>query len=65
MQAILEFLRSNPSLLLFAALAGGYALAKAKVKGFSLGATTSVLLMGIVLGALILSGSDTHYDLGI
>jgi putative transport protein len=64
MESIIEFLRNNPSILLFAALAGGYALGKVKVKGFSLGATTSVLLVGIALGAIIL-GQDTHYDLGI
>lgn len=62
MEAVIEFIRSNPSLLLFAALAGGYALGKVKVKGFSLGSTTSVLLVGIVLGALIV-GNKTHYDL--
>ncbi len=64
MESIFEFLRNNPSILLFAALAGGYALGKVKVKGFSLGATTSVLLVGIALGAVIL-GQNTHYDLGI
>lgn len=64
MEAILEFLRSNPSLLLFATLAGGYALGKVRVKGFSLGSTTSVLLVGILLGSLII-GQKTHYDLGI
>jgi hypothetical protein len=35
MEGIFAFIRSNPSLLLFAALAGGYALAKVKVKGFT------------------------------
>ena len=65
MEAVFEFLRNNPSLLLFGALSGGYALAKVRIKGFTLGATTSVLLVGIFLGAVILSGSDTHYDLGI
>lgn len=63
MTNLIDFLRSNPSLLLFAALAGGYALGKVKVKGFSLGSTTSVLIVGIVLGALIVG--KTHYDLGI
>ena len=54
MLSVVEFLRSNPSILVFAALAGGYALGKVKVKGFSLGSTTSVLIVGIVLGGLLL-----------
>ncbi len=64
MQAILDFLRSNPSLLLFASLAGGYALGKVKVKGFSLGSTTSVLLVGIAVGSIVIQPS-TNLDLGI
>ncbi len=64
MNFILDFLRSNPSLLLFATVAAGYALGKIKVKGFSLGSTTSVLLVGIVVGALVIDPS-THFDLGI
>ncbi|MEA1926586.1 MAG: hypothetical protein U9N73_00140, partial [Candidatus Auribacterota bacterium] len=48
------FLRANPSIVLFVALAGGYALGKVKFgKSFSLGSTTSVLLVAIVLGAFI------------
>ena len=60
---VFEFLRENPSILLFAALAGGYALGKVKFGTFSLGSTTSVLLVAIVLGAAILR--NTHYDLGL
>lgn len=62
--ALVDFLRANPSLLLFAALGGGYALGKVKLgKSFSLGSTTSVLLVAIALGALILG--RTEYDLGL
>ncbi|MGM0440051.1 MAG: aspartate:alanine exchanger family transporter [Chlamydiota bacterium] len=64
MDVVLDFLRKNPSLLLFVILAGGYALGKVKVKGFGLGSTTSVLLIGIVVGAIVV-GNKTHYDLGI
>ncbi|MFW6049216.1 MAG: aspartate-alanine antiporter [Candidatus Bipolaricaulota bacterium] len=64
MQVILDFLRNNPSVLLFASLAAGYALGKVRVKGFSLGSTTSVLLVGIVVGALVIDPS-TNFDLGI
>jgi len=53
------FLRANPSIVLFAALAGGYALGKVKFgKSFSLGSTTSVLLVAIALGAFIFRGHD-------
>jgi putative transport protein len=61
--AILQLCRQNPSLLLFGALAGGYALGKIKIGTFSLGSTTSVLLVAIVLGAAILG--QTRIDLGI
>ncbi len=64
MKVVLDFLRSNPSLLLFASLAGGYALGKVKVKGFSLGSTTSVLLVGIAVGSIVIEPS-TNFDLGI
>ncbi len=61
---IFQLCRANPSILLFGALAGGYALGKVKFgKSFSLGSTTSVLLVAIVLGAVILR--HTHYDLGL
>jgi len=62
-QDIFQLCRQNPSLLLFAALAGGYALGKIKIGTFSLGSTTSVLLAAIVLGEVILG--RTHLDLGI
>ncbi len=60
---IVQLCRDNPSLLLFAALAAGYALGNLKFGGFSLGSTTSVLLVAIVLGAATLR--HTHFDLGI
>jgi len=60
---IFQFCRQNPSLLLFGALAGGYALGKIKFGTFSLGSTTSVLIVAIILGAIILG--RTHLDLGV
>jgi putative transport protein len=60
---IVQLCRQNPSLLLFGALAGGYALAKLKFGTFSLGSTTSVLIIAIAMGATILG--PTHLDLGI
>jgi putative transport protein len=57
---IVQLCRQNPSLLLFGALAGGYALAKVKVGTFSLGSTTSVLIIAIVLGAAILGRTQIH-----
>ncbi|MBU0989957.1 MAG: aspartate-alanine antiporter, partial [Proteobacteria bacterium] len=60
---LFQLCRENPSLLLFAALAAGYALGKVKFGTFSLGSTTSVLIVAIVLGAMILR--NTHFDLGL
>ncbi len=58
-----EILRNNPSILLFAALAGGYAFGKVKFGTFSFGSTTGVLLVAIVFGAALLK--NTEFDLGI
>ncbi len=67
-QWIVQFLRDNPSILLFGSLAGGYAIGKLKFGTFSLGSTTSVLLVSIVIGAVLLSGqgkNDPSYHLGL
>jgi len=61
--ALGTFLQNNPSLLIFAALAGGYAFGKLKFGTFSFGSTTGVLLVAIVLGAFVLK--NTEYDLGL
>lgn len=63
LHGLAQILRENPAILLFAAIAAGYALGKLKVGTFSLGSTTGVLLAGIVIGAVLLK--DTVYDLGI
>jgi len=47
-----DLARTHPSLLVFLALGLGYYLGAIKVRGFSLGATTSVLLVAIALGQL-------------
>jgi len=60
---IVTFLQKNPSILLFAALAAGYALGRVKFGKFSLGSTTSVLIVAIAIGALVLG--NTEYDLGL
>lgn len=59
----MTFLQNNPSILIFACLAAGYALGRVRLGSFSLGATASVLLISMVTGALVLGG--THYDLGL
>lgn len=63
MNALVTFLQHNPSLIVFAALAAGYALGKVKFGTFSLGSTTSVLLAAIAIGALVLKNKE--YDLGL
>lgn len=63
LHGLAEICRNNPSILLFAALAGGYAFGKVKFGTFSFGSTTGVLLAAIVLGATLLK--NTTYELGI
>ena len=62
-QSIFQFSQDNPSILIFGSLAAGYALGKVKFGTFSLGSTTSVLLVAIILGAVLLR--NTSYDLGL
>jgi AspT/YidE/YbjL antiporter-like protein len=52
LQEVLEILRSYPQIVVFLALAVGYALGKIKIFGFSLGATTCVLLSALALGQI-------------
>ncbi len=63
LHGIAEICRNNPSILLFAALAGGYAFGKIKFGTFSFGSTTGVLLVAIVMGAILLK--NTTFQLGI
>jgi len=52
MEWILKTLRDTPELAIFLTLAVGFAIGKIKVKSFSLGAVTSVLLVGVLVGQL-------------
>jgi len=49
---IVNICRSNPQIILFLALAIGYALGKVKIFGISLGATTCTLLAALALGQI-------------
>ncbi|MDR1678382.1 MAG: aspartate-alanine antiporter [Prevotellaceae bacterium] len=48
----IKTLQNNPELAIFLALALGFAVGKIKIKGFTLGNVTSVLLMGVLVGQL-------------
>jgi putative transport protein len=48
--SVLEFLRGQPVITLFLALAAGYALGRIKVAGFSLGPVAGTLLVSLALG---------------
>jgi putative transport protein len=48
--SIVEFLRGQPVITLFLALAAGHALGRIRVAGFSLGAVAGTLLVSLVLG---------------
>lgn len=52
MEWIIKLLKETPELAIFLTLAVGFAVGKIKVKGFSLGAVTSVLLVGVLVGQL-------------
>ena len=52
MEFIVNICRANPQIILFLALAIGYALGKVKFFGISLGATTCTLLAALVLGQI-------------
>lgn len=52
MEWIVKTLRETPELTIFLTLAVGFAIGKIKIKGFSLGAVTSVLLVGVLVGQL-------------
>ena len=45
-------MQNNPELAIFLALALGFAVGKIKIRGFTLGNVTSVLLMGVLVGQL-------------
>ncbi|MDE6140310.1 MAG: aspartate-alanine antiporter [Alistipes sp.] len=54
----LDFIRSNPSIAVFFTLAVGFMLGKVRIKSFSLGSVTSVLLVGVVVGQLDITIND-------
>jgi putative transport protein len=48
--ALLEFLRGQPVITLFLALAAGYAIGRIRIAGFSVGAVAGTLLVSLALG---------------
>ena len=52
MHSILNILHQHPEIVVFLAIAIGYAMGKIKFKGFSLGSTASVLITALVLGQI-------------
>lgn len=59
MEWIIKTLQNSPELAIFLTLALGFAVGKVKIKGFSLGAVTGVLLVGVLIGQLQISISPT------
>lgn len=55
MEWIVNTIKSSPELAIFLTLALGVAIGKVKIKSFSLGSVTGVLLMGVLVGQLDLS----------
>ncbi len=52
MDWIIELMRSHPELAIYATIAMGFVIARIKIKGFSLGIVSSVLLVGVIVGQL-------------
>lgn len=52
MEWFVNTLQKSPELAIFLTLALGFAVGKIKIKGFSLGSVTGVLLMGVLIGQL-------------
>ncbi len=52
MDWIVKTLQGAPELAIFLTLAGGFALGQVKIRSFSLGSVTSVLLVGVLVGQL-------------
>jgi len=59
MEWIVKTMQNSPELAIFLTLALGFAIGKIKVKGFSLGSVTGVLLMGVLIGQLDIVISPT------
>ncbi len=59
MEWIINTIRNAPELAIFLTLALGFAVGQIKIKGFSLGSVTGVLLMGVLIGQLNLTISPT------
>ncbi len=52
MNWITELLRSHPEIAIYLTIALGFIIAKIRIKGFSLGTVSSVLLSGVIIGQL-------------
>ena len=47
-----HFIQANPALAVFLTIALGFLLGKLRIRSFSLGTVTSVLLVGVIVGQL-------------
>ncbi len=52
MEWIIQTMKNSPELAIFLTLALGFAIGQIKIKSFSLGPVTGVLLMGVVIGQI-------------
>ena len=64
MEWIIHLLRQHSELAIFLTIAAGFWIGKMKIKQFSLGIVTSVLLVGVLVGQLnITTLIPQHFDL--
>lgn len=48
-----HFIQANPALAVFLTVALGFLLGKLRIRSFSLGTVTSVLLVGVIVGSFV------------
>lgn len=61
---IIQMIRDNPIIPFFLALGVGYFIGRLKFKGFELGASAGVLIVGLLLGHLGFTAPDNLKDIG-
>ncbi|MBQ8542583.1 MAG: aspartate-alanine antiporter [Bacteroidaceae bacterium] len=59
MNWIIELMRSHPEVAIYLTIGMGFLIAKIRIKGFSLGIVSSVLLVGVIVGQLHIPVGNT------
>jgi putative transport protein len=63
LRGLLAYLQSQPFILLFATMSGGYILAKLQVRGISLGATAGTLIVALAVSLWATAAHDIDFEI--